>query len=131
YLTDWCTGESRWLSRHLESGVNEPIYELSPHAEVVLRFLRDALDQRLGFVGTESRLRRIIETLSDLVVRGSDDPQRRLEYLRGERARIDAEIIAIERDGVVSTYTPTAIRERFADAVSDLIQLQSDFRAVE
>lgn len=131
YLTDWTSGDSRWLARRLEAGVNEPVYELSPHTEVVLRFLREVLQKRLGFVGTESRLRRIIETLSSLVIRGSDDPTKRLEHLRAERNRIDAEIQAIETDGVVSTFSPTAIRERFADAVEDLVHLQSDFRAVE
>lgn len=131
YLTDWTSGDSRWLARRLEIGINEPVYELSPHTEVVLRFLREVLQKRLGFVGTESRLRRIIETLSSLVIRGSDDPTRRLEYLRAERARIDAEIHSIETEGIVSTFSPTAIRERFADAVEDLVHLQSDFRAVE
>lgn len=131
YLSEWTSGDTRWLARRLEMGLNEPVYELSPHTEVVLRFLREVLQKRLGFVGTESRLRRIIETLSSLVIRGSDDPTRRLEYLRAERARIDAEIHSIENEGVVSTFSPTAIRERFADAVEDLVHLQGDFRAVE
>lgn len=131
YLNAWCSGDSRWLVRRMEAGVNEPVYELSPHSEDVLKFLSDVLERGPGFVGTESRLKRIIETLSTLVIRGSDDPQRRLEHLRGERDRIDAEIAAIETEGVVPTYTPTAIRERFSEAVADLIQLQGDFRAVE
>ncbi len=131
YLNDWAGGQSRWLVRRLEGAVSEPVYELSVHAEQVLKFLREILGQRLGFVGTESRLRRIIDTLSNIVVRGNDDPQRRLDFLRQEKARIDAEIESIEQAGVVTTYSPTAIRERFADAVSDLVQLQSDFRSVE
>lgn len=132
YLTAWCTGETRWLRRFLEVEQSEASYELTPHSEDVLKFLGEVLDRsRLGFVGTESRLRRIIQTLSDLVVRGSDDPQRRLEYLRSERERIEAEILTIETQGVVTTYSPTAIRERFAEAVQDLAQLQGDFRAVE
>jgi hypothetical protein len=131
YLSDWSSGDTRWLARRLEAGVDEPVYELSPHTEVVLRFLREILQKRLGFVGTESRLRRIIETLSSLAIRGSNDPQRRLAYLRSERERIDAEIQAIESKGIVSTLSPTGIRERFADAVDDLLHLQGDFRAVE
>lgn len=132
YLTAWCTGETRWLRRFLEVEQSEASYELTPHSEDVLKFLGEVLDRsQLGFIGTESRLRRIIQTLSDLVVRGSDDRDRRLEYLRGERERIDAEIRSIETDGVVATYSPTAIRERFAEAVQDLTQLQGDFRAVE
>lgn len=131
YLTDWSTGENRWLRRYLDAAHAEAVYELSPHTESVLTFLSDALGRNIGFVGTESRLRRIIETLSDIAIRGSADADRRLKHLRRERDRIDEEIRSIESGGSVATYSSTAIRERFADAVSDLASLQGDFRAVE
>lgn len=131
YLVAWSSGDSRWLRRFLDTTHSEAVYELTPHTEDVLKFLGEALDRSLGFVGTESRLKRIIETLSDIVVRGSADPSRRLDHLRAERDRIDLEISAIESGAAVSTYSSTAIRERFADAVTDLTSLQGDFRAVE
>jgi hypothetical protein len=131
YLTAWTTGESRWLRRFLDSTHSEAVYELTPHTEDVLKFLTEALDRSLGFVGTESRLKRIIETLSDIAIRGSADRSRRLDHLRAERERIDREISAIESGAAVSTYSSTAIRERFADAVTELASLQGDFRAVE
>ena len=131
YLTLWSSGDTRWLRRYLDATHAEAVYELTPHTEDVLTFLREALGRNIGFVGTESRLRRIIETLSDIVIRGSADPARRLEYLRRERELIDQEIDAIESGASVETYTSTAIRERFADAVSNLASLQGDFRAVE
>jgi hypothetical protein len=81
YLTHWSTGDTRWLRRYFDSQHAESVYQLTPHTEDVLKFLNDVLDRTLGFVGTESRLTRIIETLSDIVVRGSDDPQRRLRHL--------------------------------------------------
>jgi hypothetical protein len=131
YLTQWSTGDSRWLSRYFDAAHAESVYQLTPHTEDVLKFLTEVLDRNLGFVGTESRLKRIIDTLSDLVIRGSADTDRRLEYLQAQRARIDQEIRAIESGEAVSTHSPTAIRERFADAISDLTSLQGDFRAVE
>lgn len=131
YLNAWSTGETRWLRRYFDAQHAESVYQLTPHAEDVLTFLTEVLDRTLGFVGTESRLSRIIATLSDLVVRGSADPERRLAYLRAERERIDEEIRSIEAGHAVETHSPTAIRERFADAVSDLVSLQGDFRAVE
>jgi hypothetical protein len=131
YLTLWSSGDTRWLRRYLDATHTEAVYELTPHTEDVLTFLHEALGRNAGFVGTESRLRRIIETLSDIVIRGSADPARRLEYLHRERERIDQEIGAIESGASVATYTSTAIRERFADAVSNLASLQGDFRAVE
>jgi hypothetical protein len=131
YLTKWSTGDSRWLRRSFDSQFAEPVYQLTPHTEDVLKFVTGVLDRSLGFVGTESRLTRIIETLSDIVVRGSSDPERRLAFLEAEKQLIDSEIESIKSGKAVKTHSPTAIRERFSDAVSDLVSLQSDFRAVE
>jgi hypothetical protein len=131
YLNSWSTGETRWLRRYYDADHSESVYELTPHSEDVLTFLTEILDRNLGFIGTESRLSRIIATLSDIVVRGSDDPDRRLRFLRSEKDRIDHEIESIEAGNPVETHSPTAIRERFGDAVSDLVSLQGDFRAVE
>lgn len=118
------------MRRFYDSGHAESVYQLTPHSEDVLTFLSQVLDQNIGFVGTESRLTRIIETISNIVVRGSADAERRLEYLYAERDRIENEIEAVQ-SGDVTTHSPTAIRERFADVISDLISLQGDFRAVE
>lgn len=131
YISDWCSRETRWLQRFLEAGRTEPVYQLTPHTEDVFVFLDRVLDQDLGFVGTESRLKLVIETLSDLVIGASDDPKTRLDHLREERDRLQAEIEQIEGDGRISKYQPAQIRERFATAVSLLRQLQGDFRAVE
>jgi hypothetical protein len=65
-------------------------------------------------------------------VRGaSADPDRRLDYLRAQRATIDQEIQAIESGKSIQVYRPAQIRERFQNAVDLLRALQSDFRAVE
>jgi len=131
YLSGWCSQETRWLHRFLETGRNEPVYQLTPHTEDALAFLDRVLQQDFGFVGTESRLRLVIETLADLVIGASDDPEIRLGHLRNEKQRIEREIAQIEAEGVVKRYQPVQIRERFTTAVSLLKQLQGDFRAVE
>ncbi len=131
YLSEWCSRDTRWLKRLLVSGHDEPVYQLTPHTEDVFIFLDRVLDKDLGFVGTESRLKLVIDTLSDLVVGASDDPETRLRHLAGERDRMQAEIDKIKADGNVAKYQPAQIRERFATAVSLLRQLQGDFRAVE
>jgi hypothetical protein len=131
YVATWSTGDSRWMRRFLDAAHTEPVYELTPHTEDVLKFLDEVLERNFGFVGTESRLKRIVDTLSDIVVRGSADPARRLDYLRAERERIEREIASIEAGDEPVIYSSTAIRERFADALSDLASLQGDFRAVE
>lgn len=131
YLSGWCSQDTRWLHRFLETGRTEPVYQLTPHTEDALAFLDRVLQQDFGFVGTESRLRLVIETLADLVIGASDDPEIRLGHLRHEKQRIEREIAQIEVEGVVKRYQPVQIRERFGTAVSLLKQLQGDFRAVE
>lgn len=131
YLNDWCSAETRWVQRLLEVGRDEPLYQLTPHTEEVLIFLDHSLNKDLGFVGTESRLKLVIDTLADLVIGSSDNPEVRLQHLRGEQARIAAEIAEIETTGQVAKYQPAQIRERFSTAVTLLRQLQGDFRAVE
>lgn len=131
YLSTWCSGENRWLHRYLEVGRNEALFQLTPHTEDVLLFLDRALERDLGFVGTESRLKLIISTLSELVAETSSDPEARVKHLLEQRARIDAEISRIGHDGAAARLEPAAARERFAMAVNLLKQLLGDFRAVE
>lgn len=131
YLVDWCTGDARWLRRGLEAGHAERVYQLTPDTEDVFAFLDRVLNRDLGFVGTESRLKMIIDTLQELVVGASDDPKLRLQHLRDQRDAIDEEIKQIEAGGRVSKFRAAQIRERFSTAVTLLRQLQGDFRAVE
>jgi hypothetical protein len=131
YLRIWSSSDKRWLRRHLEAGRTEALYRLTPHSEAVIEFVSQALQQDLSFVGTESRLRLVMQTLEELSIKASDDPQVRLKYLRDEHSRIAAEIEEIEQHGHVKTLAPTRIREQFALAVRMLRELQGDFRAVE
>ncbi|MBI4463822.1 MAG: DUF3375 domain-containing protein, partial [Acidobacteria bacterium] len=131
YLAEWCSHDALWLRRFLEAGRAEAVYQLTPHTEDVLVFMDRALDKDLGFVGTESRLKLVIDTLTDVVVGSSDNPESRLLHLREAQRRIMEDIERIEAEGSVTKYQPAQIRERFSTAVSLLRQLQSDFRAVE
>ncbi len=131
YLADWSGPEKLWLRRFLEAGRDEPVYQLTPATEDVFVFLDRVLEQDPGFVGTESRLKLVIDTLDDLVVGASDDPEARLRHLRETQRRVQLEIDQIEHEGAAPRYRPAQIRERFITAVSLLRQLQGDFRAVE
>ena len=75
YLTDWSGPDKLWLRRFLEAGRDEPVYQLTPATEDVFVFLDRVLEQDPGFVGTESRLKLVIDTLDDLVVGASEDPE--------------------------------------------------------
>lgn len=131
YLSDWCSRDRLWLHRFLEAGRDEPIYQLTPHSEEVIEFLHKSLYRNHGFVGTESRLRLVIQTLQQLVVGASDDPTVHLTELRKQQAAIERQIAAIERGEAVDAFHPTRIREQFSLAVTMLQELEHDFRAVE
>lgn len=127
YLTDWC--DKQWLRRKVEAG--ESVYQLTPAAEQVIEFLDQALHREVAFIGTESRLRMIMELLDQLALGASGDPDVHLKRLKEDKARIEQEIQRLEQGGGVTPFPPTRIREQFAMAVDELKKLQSDFRAVE
>jgi len=129
YLRTW--SDAGWLKRTLTSESNEPQFQLTQYSEDAIQFVDLSIARRTGLVGTESRLRLVIDTLADLVRGASSDPQRRLEYLEDQKETMQREIDAIRLGGPVIVYKPATIRERFRMAVDLLKTLQGDFRAVE
>lgn len=129
YLREW--SDAGWLRRFLPAESSGAHYQLTRYSEDAIRFVDNALSRDSRLVGTESRLRLVIDTLVDLVRGASSDPDRRLRDLLAERERIDAEIESVRSGGKVETYHPAQIRERFHTAVDLLKTLQGDFRAVE
>lgn len=73
----------------------EPEYQLTRFAEDAIRFIDSALTREHRMVGTESRLRLVIDTLADIVRGASPDPDRRLQTLIEQREQLDREIEAI------------------------------------
>lgn len=129
YLTQWA--DAGWLKRFLEAGSAEPQFQLTRFSEEAIQFVDAASAKNANLVGTESRLRLVIDTLEDIVRGASADPDKRLDYLRTQRELIDREIEAIESGKSVQAYRPAQVRERFQNAIELLRGLQSDFRAVE
>lgn len=129
YLREW--SDAGWLRRFLPADASGPHYQLTRYGEDAIRFVDTALSREHRMVGTESRLRLVIDTLVDIVRGASSDPDRRLQTLAQQREQLDREIEAIRSGRPVETYHPAQIRERFHTAVDLLKALQSDFRAVE
>lgn len=129
YLREW--SDAGWLRRFLPGDAAGAHYQLTRYSEDAIRIVDNALSRDARLVGTESRLRLVIDTLVDLVRGASPDPDRRLRDLLSQRERIDLEIESIRLGGKVETYHPAQIRERFHTAVDLLKTLQGDFRAVE
>ncbi len=68
YIANWV--EAGCSNDFVEATSQEPQYQLTAHSEEAIRFVDAALARRQSMVGTESRLRLVIETLED-VVRGA------------------------------------------------------------
>jgi hypothetical protein len=124
-IAEWLT--QGWLVRRLKPGASEEEYELSADALNGIRFITGALRPRT--TATESRLSLVISQLTQLADETDANPTTRLESLKAERARIDRQIEAVERDGVKALADDRAI-ERAREAISLAEELTTDFRSV-
>lgn len=127
YLDEWTQDG---MLRHFYDDLvhDEPFYELTPDAALLLRWLQE-LDQN-EFVGTESRLRVLFDLLEQLAHRSSSDKISRIEQLRREIREREAEIDRIER-GDFDVWDATRIRENFQLVQETARRLLADFRQVE
>ncbi|MBA7485668.1 hypothetical protein ES707_21218 [subsurface metagenome] len=126
YLDNWAN--SLYLRKYYLPNIDEPHFELTPATEKVLEWLKD-LEKR-EFVGTESRLIRVIEILREIVYRTADDPAKRLEDLERQRDEIDNEIEKI-KSGFIDKLSQTQIKERYYEAYDTSNKLLSDFKQIE
>ncbi len=130
YLANWSSGSVGWLKRFIDDDSTEPSYQLTAEFEKALGFVEQA-SHELSFVGTESRLRSILETLENVVVGVTPDPELRLQQLKAKRDELALEIARVEAAPDATRLSPTQVRERFTLAIQQLAQLKSEFRAVE
>jgi hypothetical protein len=131
YLNQWCKSEVRYLQRFYQSGSDEPVYQLTSPAETALRFVRESLANDGQFVGAQSRMTLIVETLRELSIFAQENPDRQIETLEAEKARLDARIQRIRASGQAERIDSTQVREKFHFAIDLLQRVLGDFRHVE
>lgn len=131
YLTDWT--ERQYLTRFFQRGETggDATFQLTSSTESVLQFIEGLIANEVGFIGTESRVRLVMESLKGLVVQSSADPSVRIAHLVKEKELIESQIAAIEKEGEVSRLSGVEMRERFGVIVDMMKQVQGDFRHVE
>ncbi|EDT3088245.1 DUF3375 domain-containing protein [Salmonella enterica subsp. enterica serovar Newport] len=128
YLDDWINNKCGYLRKYLTQDCDEPECDLLPEVEKVLHWIEEL--QGRQFVGTESRLKLLLDMIGELVEGTSEDPQQKLQQLKARRAEIEQSITAVEL-GQDQGFSSTQIRERFY-LLSDMSrQLLGDFRQVE
>lgn len=128
YVDDWINTKGGYLRKYLPQQSDEPECDLLPEVEKVLRWLEEI--QGRQFVGTESRLKMLIELIGELVQGTSEDSEAKLRTLRARKAEIEQEIIAVEL-GQDSGFSDTQVRERLFLLANMSRQLLGDFRQVE
>jgi Protein of unknown function (DUF3375) len=131
YLSDWT--EKNYLTRFFQRGETggDATFQLTSFSELVIQFLEGMITDEVGFVGTQSRIRLVMESLKGLVIQATADPHERITHLEAEKQRIQTEINSIKQQGVVARLGEVEIRERFGVIVEMMKQVQGDFRHVE
>lgn len=125
YLASWL--RDGFVVRSLQPGAAEEEYELSAAAVRAIQFVQGLADKRA--VATEGRLALVIDQLRRLAEQTETDPERRVEALLRERARLDAEIDAV-RGGRLETLPEDRALERTREVITLAEELANDFRRV-
>lgn len=126
YLEQWT--KEGFLRQHYEAQNEEATFELTPSAENALKWISEI--NKSESVGTESRLLQIFEMLHELVIKTTEDKDKRLEELYKQKRELDAEIDKVQK-GEIGVLSSTAIRERLSLLEETSGKLMSDFRQVE
>ncbi len=129
YLRQWCDEEHRFLRKYFTPGQDDPVYELTSHAERAIEWVMTL--QRTEFIGTESRFLRILDLLKEIVVNRTPDVAVRLQHLESQRALIQAQIDDLNTSQEAVQYTETQLKERLFEAYDGARRLLADFREVE
>ena len=128
YIDDWINQKVGYLRKYMPQNSDEPECDLLPEVEKAVRWLQEL--QGREFVGTESRLKMVLDLVADLVHGTSQDTKAKLLTLRKQQAEIAQQINAVEQ-GMDAGLSATQIRERMF-LVSDMSrQLLGEFRQVE
>src|ERR1700733_14232174 len=128
YLDDWSAPEVGWLRKYYPDGTDEPHYDATPAVEKALQWIHSLRERE--FIGTESRLKVIVELLRQIVFGTEPDPGERLAELRRQREAIDEQIARIGA-GELPMLDETAVRDRYQQFAGTARELLADFREVE
>lgn len=125
YVADWLA--DGYLERRLLPGAREEEYELSAAAVEAIRLVQTLVKPHTA--ATESRLALVMSALQQLADDTDTDKARRVERLRSERDRIDAELAAVEQGAWHVLPDATAL-ERVREIIRLADGLAGDFRRV-
>ena len=127
YLAAWCDAQHSWLRRFYQK--DEPCYDLTAAAQKAIEWLYSLKKQT--FVGTESRIRNVVNLLTDLDNNTNLDRDTRIRKLKEQREQLDKEILRLEDGGEIAPPEEIHVREDFRHAATIARAILGDFREVE
>lgn len=135
YIDEWVNEKPGYLRKYLPLDGNEPECDILPDVEKTLRWLEEL--QGREFVGTESRLKMVVDLIDDLVMGTTENQEEKLIRLQQEKERINQEII-LTKSGMATGFNSTQIKEKMfiiSDAsqrlIGDFRQVESNFRGLD
>lgn len=126
YLEMWVDAEHAWLRRFYIQ--DEPHVDLTSAAQKAIEWLYGLKQQT--FIGTESRLRTVLDLLGQIAQESDSDPVRRLALLEEQKAALERKIIEAKA-GKIEVLDDVQIKERFIQASMTAQSILADFREVE
>ena len=126
YIDQWV--EKGYLGRFFLADGETEVIELKSETVRAMDFLQRL--ERSTFVGAESKMKAIFDSLKTLAIETNTDPKVRTDELIRQRDQIDREIETIRNEGRAVVLSPTQVKERIARLDDDLSSLFGDFREI-
>ncbi|MCF6187757.1 MAG: DUF3375 domain-containing protein [Desulfobulbaceae bacterium] len=128
YLEVWADPGRGILRKYYPDRGDEPEFDLTPATAQAIDWIQGLQERQ--FVGTESRLRIILDLLREIIQETEQDPKAVIHDLEVQKQEIENKIASIQEHGLSPT-DPTRIREQFFQAEETARRLLADFRQVE
>lgn len=119
---------AQWLIRSTAADGDE-VYSLTSHAQQALDFIANLRQERTGL--SEHRIANIVATARRINRESNPDRESRVAILDAEITQLTAERDRLQAGGEIKAMTEDRMVEGFAELLSLVSQLPSDFKRVE
>jgi hypothetical protein len=127
YLDDFSSDKNAYLRKYHGEG-DEPLYELTPHANKALEFVESL--SKNEFVASRSKFNIIFELLEDLEFETNMDDSERIKNLQLQKEDIDIQIKSIEEKTDLR-FDNARIKEHYMQIDEIVRKLKYDFSEME
>lgn len=127
YVDEWINDEG-FLRKYRDDNSDDAICDLTSQVEKAIRWMESLKDRQ--FIGTESRLKIVLELLDDLLQGTMEITEDKIVRLESERDQLNQKIMLI-KSGSLPEMDDTEIKEKAILLEENVRTLVGDFREVE